>query len=429
MKVTDSSIQFFREKGHKLPVIPGLDRSLAMSIYQSLGFPEAKMEKWQKSKIRQWIKKDYSWSFEQNPESLPLVTPGIEISHLAMIGFVNGSPASENQWFESPEGILAGNLKEALRRRPELVNAHLNRYIKEDLNGLSALNNALFSDGFFLYVPAHVQGSLPVYWINRAIGSETGFSQMRNLLIIEPGASFELLHSDDTRDHGSLFRNNVTEVFIGANASLNWYVEQDLREDDGLVNTVFSEQQQDSRLNVLHTSLRGNMIRNEVHVKLNGTGCDTRVMGLYLPVSGEQVDNQVFVDHAMPHCESFELFKGVLDGSGHSIFNGHILVRQDAQKTNAYQTNRNIVLSDEASAFAKPFLEIYADDVKCSHGATIGQLDSEALFYLRSRGLSEEKARGYLVRAFVGEVIEKCGNQAFREYIEQKVIEKLHVEK
>ena len=427
MDLKEKSLQYFKEQAHMLPVIQGLDRTLAMNIYQSLGFPDPRMEKWQKSRIRHLIKKDSDWSFDpKSPSDSKEGDVKIPLEVMAGITFSNGRLSGAESWFESPDGLKMGSLGQALKRYPELVEQHLAIITESCLNGLNALNNALFRDGLFIHVPKNGKADLPFYWANLAFGNDSGFTQMRNLIIIESGAVLELIQSDGSTDQGSLFRNSVTEVFIGANARLNWYVEQDLRKEDALVNSVFCHQEQDSYFKVIHTSLRAGMIRNEVHIKMDGTGCDTNILGLYMPVSGEQVDNQVFVEHAQPHCVSNELFKGVLDGSGSSIFNGHILVQQDAQKTNAYQTNRNILLSDEANAFAKPFLEIYADDVRCSHGATIGQLDKEALFYLRSRGLSEEKAKSYLIHAFVGEVTEQCENEDFRNYLEEKVFEKLH---
>jgi Fe-S cluster assembly protein SufD len=424
MSFSDKNIQYFSERSGLLPKIGGLDRSVAMSIFQGLGMPHAKLEKWQKSKIKQALSLDYEMAV---PEQLPTMEVRKEsiFDGLPASVFVNGIPVDPSGLTKTAEGWVIGTLNEALHQYPELVSQHLNRYIKEDLNGLNALNNALFDRGFFLYVPKNTVAELPAYWLNHFAGETPLFTQQRNLIIVEEGAHFTLLHSDNGTGGGSVFTNSVTEVYVGANARFEWYREQDLRKNDTLVNSVFTHMERDSYLKIINTTLHGNMVRNDVHVKMDGTGCESHVLGLYLPHTGEQVDNQVFMEHAKPHCVSNELFKGVLDGKGSSIFNGHILVAQDAQKTNAYQTNRNVVLSDEANAFAKPFLEIYADDVRCSHGATVGQLDENALFYLRSRGLSLEKARSFLIKAFVGEVIDEVNHEGFRERLVERVNNKL----
>jgi Fe-S cluster assembly protein SufD len=424
MDLKENSISIFGKNQDKLLQVKGLNRSASMTDFESMGFPNSKMEKWQKSNIRKVLKKDYIFKLTAKPASVSTpLDPGFDV--VGTVGFQNASYTGSTNLTKTAQGVLFGSLEAAMAEYPAIVEQHLNKYIKEKLNGLNALNNALFTNGFFLYVPKNTTVELPLYFYNKMTETEASFSQFRNLMIVEGGSTVNVIHSDLGIEKGSAFVNSVSEIFVGQNAELNWYREQDLGKEESLINSVFCYQERDSRFKVINTSLSGSMIRNDVHVKMDGEGCYSDILGLYLPYSGEQVDNQVFVEHAKPNCISNELFKGVLDGNGTSIFNGHILVKQDAQKTNAYQTNRNIVLSDDASAFAKPFLEIYADDVKCSHGATIGQLDQKALFYLRSRGLSEDTAKSFLIKAFVGEVLEACGHDIFRENVELKVKKKL----
>jgi Fe-S cluster assembly protein SufD len=423
MNLNEKNISYFSQNANRFPMVDGLDRSLAMNLYQGLGFPHAKMEKWQKSKIRKVLKEDFDL---QSQELATAKMPeDIFIEEAVKIHFINGAHSGESKMIKSENACLVGSIGAAIQEYPELVKQHLNRYVKEDLNGLNALNNASFQQGLFLYIPKNVQAEIPVHWLNQYAGEMSLFTQLRNLIIVDSGASMTLLTSDEGEGNGRVFTNSVSEIFVGANARFKWYRDQDLRKNDSMVNSVFCHMERDAYCNIINTTLHGSMVRNDVHIKMDGEGCDANILGLYLPHSGEQVDNQVFMEHAKPHCVSNELFKGVLDGKGESIFNGHILVAQDAQKTNAYQTNRNVVLSDEANAFAKPFLEIYADDVRCSHGATVGQLDEKALFYLRSRGLSMEQARSFLIKAFVGEVIEQCDHEAFRNIMEKKVNAKL----
>ena len=211
-------------------------------------------------------------------------------------------------------------------------------------------------------------------------------------------------------------------------AHLDHYKLQNLNNISTLLNTTYFHLESESRLNTYALTLNGGLIRNNARVKLNGRGADSNVYGLYLMDRKQHVDNRVFIEHAVPDCTSNELFKGILDDEASAVFNGHILVQRDAQRTNAYQKNPNILLTDTATVNTRPFLEIYADDVKCSHGATVGQLDSEALFYIRSRGLCMASARLLLMYAFAAEVIEKMTLEPLQERIDEMVKQRLRGE-
>ncbi|MFM8950148.1 MAG: Fe-S cluster assembly protein SufD, partial [Bacteroidota bacterium] len=218
---------------------------------------------------------------------------------------------------------------------------------------------------------------------------------------------------------------NVTEVVVKRNGNVTWVKAQLENELTSQISFTQVEQEQDSRFSSTVVTTGGHLVRNNLHIRLNGTNCNSYMYGLYL-LSGEQLcDNHTLVDHAMPHCESNELYKGVLGGKSTGVFNGKIFVRQDAQKTNAYQSNKNILLSDDAQMNTKPQLEIFADDVKCSHGTTTGQLDDEALFYLRARGIGEQSARTLLNIAFAADVLDHIEMETLKQNLQSIAEEKL----
>ncbi len=254
------------------------------------------------------------------------------------------------------------------------------------------------------------------------------FLQTRNLVIVGKNSRLELVQCDDSHNHVAGFTNTVTEVFVGENASVDHYKMQNINDHSTVLHSAWFELGHSSGLNTHAISLNGGLIRNETFVALRGEGGDANIYGLYLMDKKQQTDNLVFVDHAAPNCTSSEMFKGILDDYAQAVFNGHILVRRDSQKTAAYQSNRNILLTDKAKVSSQPFLEIYADDVKCSHGATVGQLDAEAMFYMRSRGIGEENARMLLMYAFAAEVIGKIGIESLRERIDDLVKKRLRGE-
>ena len=247
----------------------------------------------------------------------------------------------------------------------------------------------------------------------------------RNLIIVGKNSKLSFLHCDDSINQHAGFLVTNTEIFLGENATLDLYKLQNLNNQTALVNSTFIQQKGESELNVNVLTFNGGTIRNEFTVDLIGEKADANINGMYLMDDKQHVDNQVKVIHSAPNCTSSELFKGVLDDSASGVFNGYIYVARDAQKTAAFQKNANILMTNTASIDTMPFLEIYADDVKCSHGATVGQLDNEALFYLMQRGISEGDAKLLLMYAFVTEVTGKINILPLRESIDDMVKKRL----
>lgn len=408
-------------------------REQAMKNFRKLGFPTTKVENWRHTDISKTLSEDYNYYLE------PTFKPYVDLEkifecdiphlHTEMISQLNGWYVSKNGGLqEDHQGVVVGSLAKAREKFGDLIDTHYGKIADDNKSGFVALNNAFSGDGVFIYVPDNVQVEVPLQMVNIIHHDENIFIQNHNLVILGKNSSLQLVQCDDSVDQQRSLINTVTEIFVGENASLDHYKLQNKNDNSTLINSMFFDLKRDARLSTNGISLNGGLIRNENHVTLNGENCDASIMGVYLVDKSQHVDNQVFVDHAYPNCHSNELFKGIVDDSAHAVFNGHILVRRDSQHTNAYQNNKNLLLTDKATVNTKPFLEIYADDVKCSHGATIGQLDESAMFYLNSRGIGEHNARMLLMYAFAAEVINHIKIEQLKIRIDDMVKKRLRGE-
>lgn len=407
-------------------------REGAIEKFRELGFPSQKQEKWRQTNISKPLMLEYVQQFEPTDTDVDIKEVfQCEVFDLdtILVAQYNGWLVNGNQPLaEMEDGTIIGSLAEAMQKYPDIIRKHYDQYVDTDNDGLNALNTAFAQDGLFIYVPEGVKVEKPVQIINLIDLKENIFVQPRNLVIVEDRAELKLIHCDHSLKHRDSLINSVSEFYVGEQGKLDHYKIQNKDNSSTLITTTFFHQEKESRMSTNTIVLHGGLVRNNIHVKLAGEYADADILGLYL-VDGEQhVDTQVFVDHAVPHCTSNEMFKGILDDKASGAFNGHILVRKNAQKTLAYQNNRNILLTKKARIHTKPHLEIYADDVKCSHGATIGQLDPEAMFYLRTRGIGDHSARMLLMYAFAGEVIHKISVPALRERIDELVAKRLRGE-
>lgn len=406
-------------------------RKKALSCFSELGFPNSRMEEWKNTDLTESLGKIYDFNFDPVSGTTGKNIFQCNIPHLdtAVIGQLNGWYISRDvPLIELGNGIIMGSLAEAMVRYPEIVGKHLAKYAGYEDNGLTALNTAFAQDGVFIYVPDNVQSPKPVQMINVIRYTSNVFLQSRNLIILGKNSRLSLVHCDDSYNHEGSFSNIVTEVFLDDNSSLDHYKLQNLNNNSTLISTTVMHLEKEAHLDSHFLSMNGGLIRNNTRIDFQGNDGVANVYGLYLMDRKQHIDNYVFVDHAKPGCTSNELFKGILDENASGVFKGHVLVRQDAQKTSAYQSNRNILLTDTAKTNSKPFLEIYADDVKCSHGSTTGQLDSEAMFYLRQRGIGEESARMLLLYAFAAEVVSKIAIPQLRSRIEDMIKKRLQGE-
>lgn len=297
--------------------------------------------------------------------------------------------------------------------KPEL----LGKIAKTEKDPFVALNNAIFQDGVYLKVPKNQKIEKPILFLFLNQSNDGQVIHSRIFIEVEDNAEVTFLEDSVSLDDKTYFSNMVTEIKVGQNSQVHYNRLQNESKNAITVNNTETDIHRDSVFTSVVVSLSGDMVRNNLSLNLLDSGCEGNMYGLYLLNGKTHVDNHTNVDHTKPHAQSNELYKGVLADSSRGVFNGKIFVRRDAQKTNAFQQNNNILLSEDAIVNTKPQLEIWADDVKCSHGCTTGQLDEEALFYLRARGLGKEQAKGMLLYAFTGEVMDHISDEAFKNHI------------
>jgi Fe-S cluster assembly protein SufD len=341
--------------------------------------------------------------------------------------FVNGFFSARLSSLKSiPGGVRAENLAAALVKDSAFVEKHLGKLAHTADNSFAALNQAFFTDGAFISVPPGVEVTEPVQLVYISSAKQDGETiQPRNLIIAGANSKVTIIESYLSAGSAAYFTNAVTEMVAGDNASVEHVKLQDEAAGAFHIATIAGEFGRASNVSVHSFALGAKLSRNNIRVRLAGEGLECVLNGLYLTRGDQLADHHMVVEHAQPHCASHEYFNGILDDQSRGVFHGRIYVHPVAQKTDAKQTNKNLLLSDDATADTKPQLEIYADDVKCTHGATIGQLNSESIFYLRSRGIPEKTARRMLIHAFAGEIVErvKCG--PVREELDKIVWDRL----
>jgi Fe-S cluster assembly protein SufD len=320
-------------------------------------------------------------------------------------------------------GLKLGNLLGNLAA-PE-VEKHLARHAQADANFFTALNTAFFQDGAFVSIAAGQAAPKPVHLLFIGASAQAGATALsRNLILAGSGARLKVIESHVGLSDGARVTNTMTELALGPEAEVEHCKVQQESASAFHVATVQAAQAKDSRWTSHSIATGARLARNQIQTRLEAEGASAILNGLFLADADQLIDHHTVVDHAKPHCESHEFYHGILAGRAHGVFNGKIFVRQDAQKTNAKQTNRNLLLSDNAMIDAKPQLEIFADDVKCTHGATVGQLNDEAIYYLRTRGIGLAQARRMLIQAFASGVLERIGIEALRARLEEVLAER-----
>jgi len=404
-------------------------RDAAFDRFTTLGIPTRKNENYKYTNLDLFFRHNYKTYFI--PDESDFVKAEefrCDITDLDTHGVVllNGFyPTINGKIRTLPGEILIGSLNEASRRFPDLVERHYGKYAKSNSDGLVHLNTAMASDGVFVHVPQGSHLNKPVQVINLVDSTEDVFNQHRNLIIVDDNADLTIIICDHTLSPQKFLTNAVTEIYVGENARFNIIRVQNEHNNACKVTHTFIHQGRNSYSSSNNLTLHGGLVRNNTYHFLGGEGAESSSFGLYLSDKWQHVDNLVSVEHAFPNCTSNQLFKGVLDEMSTGAFNGRIFVDPKAQGTLAYQKNNNILLTDDAKMYTKPQLEIYADDVKCSHGATVGQLDENALFCLQSRGIDKREAKLLLMLGFAHEVIQNIGVEALRERIDNLVMQRL----
>lgn len=419
-------------KQHAAPVM-NESRDASFALFEKLGFPTTKLENYKYTDLKEVLSLDYGMNvrrldFPVDPyQAFKCDVPGIQ-SYLYFV--VNDAfyPEYNEQNAELPKEVIVCSLKEAAEKHPDLVAKYYGRLSTQKQDGLVAFNGAFAQDGFFMYVPKNVQLDRPVQLVNIMRADVDFMANAHNLIILEEGAKAQLLVCDHTVDDVRFVSNRVTEVFVAENATYEHYKLENTHIKTTNLSTLLIEQQASSNVLGNVITLHNGLTRNSIEIELNGENCETELCGMVIADKKQQVDNFTSVLHNMPNCHSNELFKYVLDDVSKGAFTGRLYVAKDAQKTRAYQTNRNILLNRTAKMRTKPQLEIYADDVKCSHGATIGQLDEQAMFYMRTRGIPYEEARLLLMFAFTADVIDNIRIPALADRMKMLVEKRLRGE-
>ncbi|MEX0777306.1 MAG: Fe-S cluster assembly protein SufD [Phycisphaeraceae bacterium] len=423
----------FRQNGQAW-LAPLRDR--AMQRFLDLGWPTLRDEAWRFTDVRPITQTPFVLAEATADVGADAVAPfSLGDAAAAQLVFVDGQYRDDlSSLGHLPEGVIVQSLADAIQDRADATRRHLGQYADFEQDAFTALNTAFLTQGLFVLVPAGVTLDKPIHALyvatsGGASGSAGGTQPLvchpRNLVIVQDHASACVIEHYVSLGDGPSWSNTVTEAVVGANAHLAHYVLELESQDAFNIQTLRVDQGRDSRFESHTALLGGALVRNNIHVELTGEGCNSLVNGLFVGRDRQHLDNHMRIVHAAPHCDSRQFYKGVLADKSHGVFSGRIVVNKDAQKTDAKQTNRNLLLSDEARINTQPQLEIYADDVKCTHGATTGQLDEEALFYLQARGIPTAEARQLLIHAFAAESLGRMTVTPVRELLERVLAERL----
>lgn len=417
----------FHRQGSGPGWLQGL-RAKAFARFYELGFPTVKDEDWRFTSLQPVANNHFALAASGEAESLQALGIQLPEGFACHLIFVDGCLDTRLTKFgQLPPGVVVEGIASLLERAPERIERHLGKYAALDSEAFTALNTALLADGAYVFVPRGVALEKPIHLLYiTTSGPERKMTHPRNLIVVEEDAQATLVEDYITAgapqvEGISSFANAVTELVVGDNGVVSHYRVE--RENAQAAHVATLRIQQGRSANVASHALLlgGGLVRNNVHPVLAGEGSECLINGLFLGQGTQHLDNYMKVEHQSPRCQSRQFYNGILDGQAHGVFHGRIIVHKDAQKTDAKQTNRNLVLSDFAQIDTKPQLEIYADDVKCTHGATIGQIDETALFYLRSRGVPDSEARSLLLYAFAHENLERMKPAAVREWLSELI--------
>ncbi|MCB0277397.1 MAG: Fe-S cluster assembly protein SufD [Calditrichaeota bacterium] len=404
-------------------------RKEALASFAEQGFPTKRNEYYKYNNFKPLQKQRFEVPGEVKLPSAETVEklfiPGLESIRVV---FINGRYVPEfSNLAALPKTVMLGSLADLLAVESPVVYDHLASYAGFQEDTFIALNTAFAQDGLFAHVPEGTVVETPVEALFISDLSAGGFlNSPRNVVVAEANSVFTLIENHVVIGGAESYLNNmVTEIRVDENARMDHIkIQNEHLESAHHIHNLRVQQEKGSYYSLVNADLGGKQVRNNFNAHLGGENCENHFIGFYMGTGKQEIDNHTFINHAMPHCESNELYKGILGGKATGIFNGKIYVAQDAQKTNAYQNNKALLLSDDATINSKPELEIFADDVKCSHGATVGQLDGEALFYLRARGIPEDRANAILQFAFASDVFSYVKNEAVNHYLNDLVFQR-----
>ncbi len=394
-------------------------RAEGIEVFKAKGFPTTKDEEWKYTPLNKSIKHDYDladgFSSDIKSEDVdPFLCTGIDSYKVV---FVNGVFNASLSNITSQDKFFVSHLKDAFEGKSEIFNKYYGK-LADTQQTMVALNTAYAQEGAFVYVKAGtvVDKLIQIIYINND-SSRAMMNQVRNLFVVEDRAEVQILERHQSLSDESVFTNVVTETSVGNEAHFKHFKVQNDRKTTTLVDSTFVKQGTSSNALVDTFAFGGELTRNNLHFEFAGEHAEAHMDAITLLKGNTVVDHHTFVDHAVPNCQSNQLYKGIYDEKSKGVFNGKVMVRKDAQKTNAFQQNNNLLLTDHAVIDTKPQLEIFADDVACSHGCTIGQLDDEALFYMQSRGIPRKEAKAFLMFAFAGDTLKNITIPELKEQL------------
>lgn len=407
-------------------------RKVAIQKFRDKGIPSRKVEDYKYTDLRPVFQNDYSVVpryVEQNLDLHEVFNCDVPQLNSHVILLINGWYYGRNRRIGNfPEGVICSSLQHAAKEHPGLVEKYYNQLAGESNDPMANLNTSFAKDGLFFYVPDNVTIESPVQVINLLNAKENTFAVQRNLFVLGKNAEAKIVFCDHTLNQNYYILNNLSESFVEQDARFGFYSIQN--QHNGAVNNThfFSKVGKNANLDTNSITLNGGIVRNNLKVKLAGEYAHANVNGLVLTDEKQHVDNFTSIDHEVANCTSSQLYKNILDDQSTGAFTGKIHVLRDAQKTEAFQQNNNVLLSETAEMNTKPQLIIDADDVRCSHGATVGRIDEDALFYLRARGIGEKEARLMIMFAFADQVLSQIGVAELRERMEDLVDKRLRGE-
>ena len=401
----------------------------AIKVFETEGFPSKKDENWKYTSLNSVTKPDYSLAATGDDaiefkDVKQYFLNDIDTFKIVFIDGVYSSYLSET----THDGVDVCLLSSALTKPKfkQVIDVYFNKIAKNE--SLTALNTAFAKEGAYIYVPKSMAVNKPIQIVHLSTGNEANLMlQPRNLIVAEENAEVQVIERHQSLSSNAVFTNSVTEIYAGKHARVDYYKIQNDKENASLIDNTHIDQQESSEVSVHTFSFGGKLTRNNLNYYQNGEHINSILKGVTIIEDKQHVDHNTLVHHKQPNCESHQDYKGIFDDKSTGVFNGKVVVDAIAQKINAYQSNNNILVSDKASINSKPQLEIFADDVRCSHGCTIGQLDEDALFYMRTRGIGKKEGRALLMYAFANNVLESVKIPQLKARITNLIAEKLGV--
>ena len=434
LKLQEKLISSFKD--HQLSINGSETKSLcemrtkAFTVFEKQGFPTTKDEEWKYTSLNKPLKRDYDLKSKKassitSEQVDDFLCAGIDSYKLV---FIDGTYNPSLSSLPSEDHIFIGNIKDAFDGSSHIFNKYYGKIV-QDQQSMVALNTAFAQEGAFVYIKARAVINKLIQILYISTESDTNqMHQVRNLFVLEDGSEAQILERHQSLSSSCVFTNVVTESYVGKEGRFKHFKLQNDRLNTTLIDSTFVKQGSNSSALVDTFAFGGDLIRNNLHFEFQGEHAEAHMDAMTLLKGTSMVDHHTFVDHAVPNCQSNQLYKGIYDEKSRGVFNGKVLVQKDAQKTNAFQQNNNLLLTDYTNIDSKPQLEIFADDVACSHGCTIGQIDEEALFYMQTRGIPLKEAKAFLMFAFSADSLKNISIPELKEQLINIVAKELKVE-